>query len=147
MKRITQRQRALLDKHQSIISLYTSCLYTTETIARNYGLTVRQVQRIAKKAGVIRTISESNKLMAKFKNYQTIPIEHRVRRKQITKKKRYLIIQAHPYCTNCGMKPLDGVRLEVDHIDNDATNNNDNNLQVLCTKCNQGKSNFDRFGV
>lgn len=145
MKKITEKQRLMKDKHQGILALYVSAKYTTEQIAKNYNLSVREVQRIAKKAGVIRSQAEANRVAAPLKHYHTIPAELRVKRKGLTLKVRYQTIMGHPYCVTCGMRPDDGVRLEVDHMDEDATNNDPANLQVLCTKCNQGKSHVARF--
>jgi DNA-binding transcriptional regulator LsrR (DeoR family) len=67
-----------MDKKQRnrvICQLYQSGKYTTAQLARSYGLTSRTVQRIAKAAGVVRTIGESNRVAAKLKP------KHRVRRK------------------------------------------------------------------
>lgn len=145
MKRITEKQRIVNDRHRGIVGLYKSGRYTTEKIALVYNVSVRQVQRVAKDAGIIRTQAEANKLMAPFKNYHTTPVELRVKRKQLTLKTRYSIIKAHPYCTNCGRRPDEGIRLEVDHIDENAENNAPENLQVLCSQCNTGKSHKARF--
>lgn len=145
MKRKSSKQRIISDKHQGVLALYKSGKYTTEKIAENYGLTVRQVQRIAKNNGIIRTQAEANRIAAPLKNYHTIPMELRVKRKQIGLKQRYRIIRDHPYCVNCGRRPNEGIRLEVDHIDENAENNADNNLQVLCGQCNSGKSQLARF--
>lgn len=131
----------------AIARLYATAKYTTEKLASIYGITPRQVQRIAKKHGVLRTNAESNKLMAPLKAYHRVPAELRVGRKQLSNKLRLEIILAHPYCTICGAAVIDGIRLEVDHIDNDATNNDVANLQVLCGSCNRGKSHLDRFGA
>lgn len=38
-------------------------------------------------------------------------------------------------CTKCG----GSYRLSIDHVDNDAFNNDPTNLQVLCSKCNRAK--------
>ena len=145
MKHLTNQQKALKDKHYSIIQLYKSGSYTTEYIAKLHSISTKQVQRIAKKAGVIRTQAEANKISVPLKNYQTVPVELRVKRKHISRKIRYQVIANQPYCTLCGMRPSDGVRLEVDHIDEDATNNDLSNLQVLCGACNVGKSHVARF--
>lgn len=147
MKRITPEKRLILNKHSGIVQLYKTGSYTTERIAEIYNVSIRQVQRIAKKYGVIRTLAEANRIAAPLKNYHTIPDEFKVKRKQLSNKLRYRIIHAHPYCTVCGMRPDTGVRLEVDHIDENAENNLDSNLQVLCTKCNNGKSQLSRFPV
>lgn len=145
MKRITDKQRIILDKHKGVVALYTSGKFTTENIAKNYDLSNRQVQRIARNYGVIRTQAESNKLIAPLKHYRTIPKEFRVKRKQISNRLRIEMILSHPSCTTCGMTVADGVRLEVDHIDNDPCNNDLSNLQVLCALCNRGKADIHRF--
>ena len=145
MKKITPTQRATLDLHAGVVALYKSAQYTTEQIAKNYSLSTRQVQRIAAKYGVIRTLAESNKLVAPLKNYHTVPSELRVKRKQLSQKVRYQVIVAHPYCTVCGRRPDEGIRLEVDHIDENPMNNELSNLQVLCSSCNIGKSHTARF--
>lgn len=134
-----------INKHQTIARIYKSGKVTTENIAKQFLLTPRQVQRICKNAGVIRSQAEANRIAAPLKNYRTVPDEFKVKRKHITSKIRYQVISSHPYCAVCGMRPNDGVRLEVDHIDEDPTNNILSNLQVLCTKCNTGKSHVARF--
>lgn len=133
--------------HQAIAKLYSSGLYTTEYLAKTYNVTTRTIQRIARKHGVIRTLAHSNKLIAPLKNYHTIPLDMRVKRKQLSNKTRVSIILNHPYCAICGMRVSDGVRLEVDHIDNNPMNNEPSNLQVLCALCNRGKADMHRFPV
>lgn len=144
--KVKQKKKAISPKHLAIVQMYKSGKVTTEYIAALFKISPRQVQRLANKHGVIRSLAESNRLVAPLKNYRKIPDELKVKRKHMTNKKRYLIITNHPYCTVCGMRAEDGVRLEIDHIDEDATNNEPSNLQVLCTKCNQGKSHVARFG-
>lgn len=146
MKQLTERQRHTKQLHMGVIALYKTGEYTTEQIARNYSISPRQVQRIAKQYGVIRTLAEGNRTAAPHKHYHKLPKELKVQRKHLTRKKRYSVISGHPYCVNCGMRPDDGARLEVDHIDNNPTNNEDSNLQVLCQPCNIGKSHLDRYG-
>lgn len=131
--------------HEAVAKLYASGLYTTEQLAKQYNVSTRQIQRIAKNKGVIRTLAEANKIAAPLKHYHTIPIDMRVKRKHISQRIRYETIAAHPYCNNCGMRPDDGIRLEVDHIDENPMNNNPDNLQVLCDMCNKGKSHASRF--
>jgi hypothetical protein len=58
---------------------------------------------------------------------------------------RFQILKRDRVCQLCGVGPKDEV-LEVDHIiprSKGGTNNPDN-LQVLCTRCNRGKSNRDQ---
>lgn len=135
------------EKHNSIAAMYKTAHYKTEDIAELFSISPRQVVRIATKYGVNRSKAEANKVSAPFKKYKKIAPEFKVVRKQISQKKRYQVISSHPYCTVCGMRPNEGVRLEVDHIDNNATNNEDSNLQVLCGRCNLGKSHLHRFGI
>lgn len=144
MKKLTEEQKAIKIKHQGIASLYKSGQYTTEQIAKNYSISARQVQRIASKLGVIRSLAESNRLVAPLKNYRNIPIEHRVVRKQLTSRTRYDLLMLQPFCGLCGLRAENGVRLEIDHIDNDPTNNTNDNLQVLCALCNRGKDHSNR---
>ena len=136
-----------LDFERAVSQLYASRHFTTEHVAKTYGITPRSVQRIAKKWGVIRTRAESNKLVAPLKHYHRVPKELRVKRKHLLKRVRFQLIQEHPYCSLCGGRPRDGYRLEIDHIDDDATNNELSNLQVLCSACNIGKSGARRWGI
>lgn len=133
--------------HQAIAKLYASGTFTTEKLARQYGVTTKTIQRIAKKHGVIRSQAEANRIIAPLKHYHTIPIELRVKRKHISAKLRFQTISNHPYCSVCGSRPLDGIRLEVDHIDENPLNNDPANLQVLCGGCNKGKSHLSRYPV
>jgi len=132
-------------QHASIARLYASGDFTVEYIAKTYGLSLRQIQRIATKFGVIRTQAEANRVAAPLKHYHHIPAELKVKRKQLSQKTRFQVISGHPFCTVCGMRPGDGIRLEVDHIDENPANNELSNLQVLCGKCNAGKSHIKRF--
>jgi len=147
MRKISVKQRALLDKHSGVVAMYKSGKFTTEFIAKTYNLSPRAIQRIAHKYGVIRTQAEANRIAAPLKNYHHVPEHLKVKRKHISRKIRYLIIDEHPFCNKCGKRVIDGVRLEVDHIDENAENNDLTNLQVLCNLCNQGKSQLHRFPV
>ncbi len=126
---------------KEIAELYASGKHTTEKIALLYGVSTRTIQRIAKSAGVIRTIPQANKTMAKYKTYYKKDPKEKARnnRKTIPIKLRCTILSEHPYCSLCGRSPEQGVRLEIDHIDNDSSNNDPSNLQVLCGDCNIGK--------
>lgn len=132
--------------HSAIARLYKTGDYTVENLAKQYNVTTRTIQRIAKKNGVIRTQAEANKIAAPLKHYRTIPLSMRAPRKSISQKLRFELVTSHPFCTLCGMRPSDGVRLEVDHIDENSTNNDMSNFQILCTLCNVGKSHEARFG-
>jgi Zn finger protein HypA/HybF involved in hydrogenase expression len=77
-------------------------------------------------------------------------IKSSLRKDAITYCKKGLIINSHrlkeylirdkykePKCEKCGIIEWQGepVVLELDHIDNDHTNNNFQNLQILCPNC------------
>lgn len=146
MKKLTIKQKELNIVHEGVAALYKSGKHTTEQIAKNYSISPRQVQRIATKYKIIRSQAEANRVAAPLKNYHTIPFDLRVKRKQLTNKLRYELIAAQPYCSNCGQVAGEGIRLEIDHIDENPENNDRTNLQVLCSKCNNGKSQLSRFG-
>jgi hypothetical protein len=44
------------------------------------------------------------------------------------------------YCEMCNFKALDPVQLDVDHIDNNSSNNDPLNLQTLCANCHRLKT-------
>ena len=64
------------------------------------------------------------------------------KRKYISKKLRFLVLERDNYtCQACGATPMDGVKLVMDHIipvDWGGTTEIEN-LQALCTECNEGK--------
>lgn len=127
-------------RNQLIIKDYVGGKMMTQDIAVKYSVTARQVQRICRGYGVSRTIEESNKLMARYKNYDSlrIPDELKSKRKTLPKGLRYKLIKENPRCRVCGATMMQ-CPLSVDHIDGDATNNELSNLQVLCLECNYGK--------
>lgn len=59
----------------------------------------------------------------------------------ITRKKLYVELSQKygEYCQFCGRKPED-MQLVIDHIDNDNSNNNKQNLRLLCRRCNYIKN-------
>lgn len=128
-------------RNTQIISFYKSKQYTTEKIAGEFGITTRQVQRIVKAAGVVRTIAESNRAMAPLKDYKKLPEHLKKKRKTVPLKLRYKLLSEAIGCAVCGDDNL----LQIDHIDEDPTNNEENNLQVLCRDCNVGKSHLNRY--
>lgn len=144
MKKITSKQRTIRDKHYAVKQLYKSGQYTTEYIAKLYNISTRQVQRIARIEGVIRTQAEANRVAAPLKHYHKVPNELKIKRKHLTRKLRYKLISEHPYCATCGLSVKDGIRLEVDHINENPHDNDLKNLQVLCNMCSQGKYHFNR---
>lgn len=128
------------ERNKRVIKDYIDFKMTVEKIAIKYNISTRQIQRICKEAGVVRTIAEANKISAKYKNYDghRVPEELKKKRKSLPKHLRYRILKEHPFCTMCGATGQI-CPLQIDHKNGDATNNNLNNLQVLCMECNYGK--------
>jgi 5-methylcytosine-specific restriction endonuclease McrA len=48
------------------------------------------------------------------------------------------------YCEHCNKKWEGGRKFDVDHIDNDPSNNDPSNLQTLCRKCHSIKTKKDK---
>ena len=44
------------------------------------------------------------------------------------------------FCQECGYKPRDKAKLDIDHIDGDRSNNDIKNLQTLCKSCHKIKT-------
>lgn len=131
-----------MSRNDIIIGLYKAG-DSSQKIAEQFGVTPRQIQRIVNKAGVSRTISESFRLAIKYgrMRYHHTPEHLKHKRKTISSKLRYQVLTRYnSTCRICGRTPQDGIRIEIDHIDNDATHNTLDNLQVLCRQCNHGKA-------
>jgi 5-methylcytosine-specific restriction protein A len=56
---------------------------------------------------------------------------------------RALVISEQPLCAQCQREGRLTVGNEVDHIDNDASNNERGNLENLCHSCHSRKTNRD----
>lgn len=127
---------------EDILEHYKNVTMTVTALSEKYNVTPRTIQRLVKKHGIVRSIAEANKVTAKIKDYSSNRVaDHlKVKRNFIKRSTRYKIIANQPFCTICGSKPEDGVRLEIDHIDDNPSNNDPHNLQVLCMFCNQGKT-------
>lgn len=48
-------------------------------------------------------------------------------------------------CSNCGFVAIHSCQLDVDHIDEDHSNNSLDNLQTLCANCHRLKTWFAHF--
>lgn len=124
-------------ERKQIAKMYEIGEHTTTQIAEKFGITTRQVQRIATNYGVCRTASESNKVVAHLKDYSGRT--NGKKRSWLPVGVRYDMLIDHPYCSICGKTADDNVQLEIDHKDNDPSNNDFDNLWVLCDLCNKGK--------
>lgn len=82
-------------------------------------------------------------VLAKMLNqFDDIKVEKTKKRQPISAKTRMRILDRDNYtCQHCGATVADGVRLHIDHITPVAKGgtNDENNLQVLCSKCNLAK--------
>ena len=127
---------------EDILNHYNNVTMTVTALAEKWGVTPRTIQRFIKaNGGNIRTVSEANKVTSKLKDYSghRVPEHLKVKRNIIKRSLRYKLISEHPFCVVCASRSEDGIRLEIDHIDNNPSNNSLPNLQVLCMFCNQGK--------
>lgn len=116
-------------------------------IATMAGVNVKTIQRWAAKAGIVRDLRTAQGMSAKFRDYRVVSEKQKLngpKRKTIPPTLRFKLLEAHPYCTACGAKPGLGVYLDIDHINNDPSDNRPENLQVLCHQCNMGKFHAHR---
>jgi hypothetical protein len=131
-----------MSRDTDIVDIYTAGI-DAETLGSMYGISSRQIQRIVNAAGAARTQSESYNLAIQQGRmvYLRKPKELLKKRKTINPKLRYQVFARDDYtCQVCGATKDDCLRLEVDHINADATDNRLDNLQVLCNTCNIGKA-------
>jgi 5-methylcytosine-specific restriction endonuclease McrA len=129
-------------RQKAIANFYQSGKYTTTYIATTFGISTRQVQRIATQHGVVRTAAESNRVIAPLKRHPRIR-KKPDGKKRMTAKLRYQLLMDNPSCALCRGDEF----LQVDHIDEDVTNNELSNLQILCRTCNIGKSQDSKEGA
>lgn len=109
----------------------------------DFGVSVRQLQRILTKEGVIRSVGDSFRLAVSQGRvtYHKLTEEQKLQRKTVSSAQRLKILQRDNFrCVLCGATKDDCLRLEIDHINENPTDNRDANLQVLCDMCNRGKA-------
>jgi hypothetical protein len=129
---------------EEIKTLYLEGLSARE-IKEMLGLTVslRMIQRYIKKMGIMRDPSEAHLAAIKRGNVPYYKYKVKDPRKFLMPTLRFAILEKFDRkCVICGWGAKDGVRLDIDHIDEDPSNNDPENLQVLCILCNRGKSRF-----
>lgn len=115
---------------------------SVKDIASMAGVNVRTVQRWAAKAGIVRDLRTAQGMSAKYRDYGKVSEKQKLhipKRKPIPPSLRFKILESHPYCAVCGATAGPGVYLDIDHINNDPSDNDPKNLQVLCHSCNIGK--------
>ncbi|CAM6004586.1 unnamed protein product [Sphagnum balticum] len=139
--------------NEVLASMYLNDRMSSIDIARvllsDYGIVIssRSVQRTLKAHGVpVRTVGEAFKLaMANGKmaaHYAAMRKNEKdkAQRTRISEKLRFEILNRDNFhCKLCGNVATAENPLQIDHIDGNATNNDRNNLQVLCRECNLGK--------
>ena len=77
--------------------------------------------------------------------WETIPFEQLSREKR----RERLLAESEFKCSQCGFcktRSCGGSILEIDHIDGDHTNNQRQNLRVLCPNCHALTPNFRNWG-
>lgn len=111
----------------------------------NLDITVRSIQRQIKKLGISRTVGESFRLAASKGRIRWAKKESTVKRLKLKPGLRYSILKRDNFkCTSCGNDATKTI-LEVDHIDNNPSNNNIDNLTTLCEWCNLGKQQEKKY--
>lgn len=134
---------------EQIKTLYKEGLTAREIKEKlNLSVTTRMVQRYIKKMGLVRTPQEAHAVASKrglitYHKYNT-----KDPRKAISLALRFAILERDERkCVICGWGAKDGVRLGVDHIDENPSHNDPDNLQTLCNKCNRGKGRFNSTDI
>ena len=131
-----------MNRDATIESLYKEGLSGVEISEREgINITPRQIQRVIKALGITRSPSERfiNAIKRGRRTYTRKPPEQLIRRKQLGVKMRYFILEKYAFrCCSCGNTARDA-RIEIDHKDNNPSNNIESNLWLLCDVCNKGK--------
>lgn len=109
-------------------------------------VSLRQVQRIVKKFGLMRTKSEAFRLAIKKgrKRYKKLGPGKSAKefRKGITLTLRFAAFKRDRFkCTICGHDVKDGIKLEVDHVVRPINGGKNilENLRTICSACNIGR--------
>jgi hypothetical protein len=115
---------------QGIVDMHSAGLHTTGQVADHFNVSTRMVQKLATRAGVIRTAKQSwwlSRTNGRWDYRRSLPAEKKVR-KPISPRLHHAIISGHPYCALCGNQASETIRLEVDHIDKNPSNSDRPNL-------------------
>lgn len=106
---------------------------------------VRHIQRVVKSMNIIRSRGEAFRLAV---SQGRVDYQRKKRqfnqRKTVNAKMRFEVFKRCDFrCVICGEDGSDN-RLEVDHINENPSDNRLDNLQILCSLCNKGKSFYLR---
>jgi 5-methylcytosine-specific restriction endonuclease McrA len=132
--------------NEEIVQHYLSETITIKDIAKIYDVTPRTIQRIIKKFEITQTRKQRMKIAwqcsdAIKQHVKLCKANAKQNKRTIKPKTRLFILQRDNYmCQFCGAGKE--ARLCVDHIDENADNNNLDNLRVLCMQCNLGRNTF-----
>lgn len=113
---LTPELAAELEKrNEQIKEMYLSKEILTQDIAKKFDISPKQVQRIMRKFGVVRTNKESNLIMADKKNYKNMRVPKHILeiRKDQSADVRKMYLNNFPQCNRCGIRRFKGVRLEL----------------------------------
>lgn len=111
-------------------------------ISEQDGRSPRTIQRIISYYGITRSRKDTfnNAIKRGRMTYIKKPKELLKNRVTIPLKTRYKILTKYnSTCCLCGNTAKES-RIQIDHIDNNPSNNNEDNLQVVCEPCNKGKA-------
>jgi hypothetical protein len=101
--------------------------------------TVRSIQRRVKQAGIVRTVGDSFRNAVARGRVKWAYKENKKHRTHLSPKLRYLILTRDEFkCLTCGATAQTS-NLEIDHINNNPSDNREENLQTLCHDCNFGR--------
>jgi len=128
------------NKQEEIYMLYNEGFSPPE-IKEKLGLklAVRTLQRWLKFWGISRTAGDAYRLAVSQGKVTYHYTPNKKKRKTINHKLRTFILERDQYtCVKCG-NTKNEERIQIDHIDNNPSNDSINNLETLCEPCNKGK--------
>ena len=135
------------DKTEEIVQHYLSEIITTKDLAEVYNVTPRTIQRIIKKFGI--TADTKHRMKIAWQTSEVLKEHAKLckanaksdKRKWLNPKLRLHILEKNNFmCQFCGSGKE--ARLHIDHIDKNPSNNDKDNLRVLCMQCNLGRNTF-----
>lgn len=129
----------MIERNQQIIKLYTSGTTTTEQIAKQFSVTPRTIQRIAKAEGVVRTVAQANAIAAPLKKYKNLTIPKKIQeyKKTLTYQMRKNILDriGNHVCSKCGIERYGGCIFEVVFHSQNHYDFSPENTAAICRNC------------